>query len=251
MIGDSGTRTIFLVLGLFGMLLTERVVMATSFSPGLMDPASQPKFEEPVPEALADSFKVQLVHHEIYNVASYRTRQETGLINPSTGERLVTPVFGYGFSKDGASWPGPTIEVQKDDVIRIRWKNKLYNDGNQTGFPFSSMSGKSVVDTSIYWAYGASPEFEGYTVESQGVPTVVHLHGSRTADHYDGNPNSFFNHDYEIRGPRWENRLYVYASPQEATALWYHDHALGGKLYWGCLVAFSSAIKTQLLTFRL
>jgi FtsP/CotA-like multicopper oxidase with cupredoxin domain len=228
MIGAS-RRLIFLVLGLVGMLSSERMVMATSFSPGLMDPSTQPKFEEPVAEAMADSFKVQLVENEVYKIASYRTSQETGLVDPSsgTGERLVTPVFGYGFSEDGASWPSPTLEIRKGDLIKIRWKNKLYIEGNQTGLPFTSMTGKSVVDTSVHWAYTTILEFEGYTVEDQGVPTVVHVHGSRAQQRFDGNARAFFNNDYEIRGSQWRDSLYVYANNQEATALWYHDHALG------------------------
>ena len=41
----------------------------------------------------------------------------------------------------------------------------------------------------------------------------------------------FFTPRFEIRGPQWTSEIYSYDNSQPASALWYHDHALGKLLY--------------------
>lgn len=77
-------------------------VEAAAAADGLMDPADQPKFVEDVPDAMADDFKITLTESVVL-IHSYPIEQETGLINPVTNRRLVTPLFGYGTSKQEAS----------------------------------------------------------------------------------------------------------------------------------------------------
>ena len=51
------------------------------------------------------------------------------------------------------------------------------------------------------------------------VRTVAHLHGAKTESKYDGYPEDWF--------PAGKSKTCIYPMQQEATALWYHDHAMG------------------------
>jgi spore coat protein A, manganese oxidase len=199
--------------------------LAAAFAEGLMDPSTQPKFVEDVPEALAEEFKIYLTEDVVQEINTYRIWQETGLVDPSTGERLVTPLLGYGTSAQTASWPGPTLEVQQGTYSMVQWGNELLTPGNND-FPFTSLDGQSVVDTSLHWAFSL-PGYESYSIEADGIPTVTHVHGSRSGPDMDGNPEHFFTTGYAIRGPEWKLAVYKYPNRQPATMLWYHDHTLG------------------------
>jgi spore coat protein A len=189
---------------------------------GLMDPDGQPKFEELVVEALANNFTIVLPNG-LLNLSVHEIYQETGLKDPLTGVRLSTPLFGYGESADSASWPGPTLEATKGVSSKIQWRNFLFSVNSH---PFTSLDGKSVVDTSLHWAYSL-PGYEAYSIEDNGVPIVTHLHGSHSGPDIDGNPEHFFTPDWIIKGPDWKFKNYLYPNDQPAATLWYHDHVLG------------------------
>jgi FtsP/CotA-like multicopper oxidase with cupredoxin domain len=101
---------------------------ADPLADGLLDPDTQPKFVEPVPEVLSSNFKISL-SPETTNIGVYSILHETGLVDEN-GTRLITPVFGYGTSKESASWPGPTLEVRANVTTRIRWVNNLFDVGS-------------------------------------------------------------------------------------------------------------------------
>jgi FtsP/CotA-like multicopper oxidase with cupredoxin domain len=56
---------------------------------------------------------------------------------------------------------------------------------------------------------------------------TVHVHGSEVEPESDGNPNSWFTPGFVLKGEGWRKQVYHYVNNQEATTLWYHDHALG------------------------
>jgi FtsP/CotA-like multicopper oxidase with cupredoxin domain len=68
------------------------------------------------------------------------------------------------------------------------------------------------------------------------VPTVTHLHGAEVSSYYDGGPEQWFTPN-GIHGPAYGTNpaamvppnaaQYIYPNSQEATTLWFHDHALG------------------------
>jgi FtsP/CotA-like multicopper oxidase with cupredoxin domain len=66
------------------------------------------------------------------------------------------------------------------------------------------------------------------------VPMVVHLHGSEVPPAFDGGPDAWFT-SLGLRGPNYGSLLpvlpsqamYRYPNAQEATTLWFHDHAFG------------------------
>ena len=70
-----------------------------SAQPTLLDPASQPKFVNNVPDALAPGFIYQptdMGSHDYYEVGMYQIEQPLGLVDPVTGEPLLTKCWGYG-----------------------------------------------------------------------------------------------------------------------------------------------------------
>jgi spore coat protein A len=85
----------------------------------------------------------------------------------------------------------------QDNPIEVRWENHLPGEHIFT------------IDPCIHGAMPPAP----------AVRTVPHLHGSRTRSESDGLPEKWF-----TPGP---SALYHYPNSQQATALWYHDHAVG------------------------
>ncbi|MDF1597400.1 MAG: multicopper oxidase domain-containing protein [Acidimicrobiia bacterium] len=195
-----------------------RVAGATPAAPGLSDPAFQPKFVNPVPDAMAPSFKYAPKKGRI-KVAVGPTTQYTGLVD-DLGNPLPTPLFGYGTPEGGYTWPGRTFELQSGEPVEVKWENKLQNpDG-------SFIEHLLPVDTSLHWAYSLHG-YEEYDIDNSGIPIVSHLHGGHTDFQFDGNPEFFFSPGYGVRGPQWRDKTYTYKNDQPAGTLWYHDHALG------------------------
>jgi FtsP/CotA-like multicopper oxidase with cupredoxin domain len=186
---------------------------------GLSDPAAQPKFMEPVPNALDPGFIYDTSKGKI-KVAVGPTVQETGLVD-AAGNRLSTPLWGYGSDKF-YTWPGRTFEVQSGEPLEVKWENRLTN----LPYLITNLEGESVVDTSLHWAYSLHG-YEDFSIDENGTPLVMHLHGGHTAYQFDGNPEFFFSPGWAIRGPQWVDKKYVYLNDQPAGNLWYHDHSLG------------------------
>ena len=186
---------------------------------GLSDPAAQPRFTEPVPNALDPGFIYDTTKGKI-KVAVGPTVQETGLVD-GLDNRLPTPLWGYG-DKQRYTWPGRTFQAKSGEPLEVKWENRL------TDLPYliTSLDGDSVVDTSLHWAYSLHG-YEDFSIDADGTPIVVHVHGGHSDFHVDGNPEFFFSPGWEIRGPQWVGKKYVYDNDQPAGNLWYHDHALG------------------------
>src|SRR5438094_474503 len=51
--------------------------------------------------------------------------------------------------------------------------------------------------------------------------------GSAVALGSDGYPEAWFTNGFAQTGPFFDNRIYHYPNDQQATELWYHDHAIG------------------------
>lgn len=113
----------------------------------------------------------------------------------------LTLVWGY----EGL-YPGPTFEVRSGEHVRVKWKNEL-----------PVYRHLLPVDTTIHGAEPPNP----------AVRTVVHLHGANVAPDSDGHPEAWFTNGFRQAGPFFSTRVYDYPNIQPATALWYHDHALG------------------------
>jgi FtsP/CotA-like multicopper oxidase with cupredoxin domain len=199
-------------------------VFAEALAPGLGDPALQPKFANPVPNALAPAFHYQPDETGRFRVSLRETRQETGFV-ARNGRRLATRVWGYGDER-GPTWPGRTFQVKSVSAgglaeTVVRWENELF--GRKHLLP---------VDTSLHWAYSL-PGYQNFSIQNDGVPIVTHLHGGHSDFQFDGNPEFFYSPGSRIVGPQWATvpggftNEFRYDNDVPAGNLWYHDHALG------------------------
>jgi FtsP/CotA-like multicopper oxidase with cupredoxin domain len=218
-----------------GMMLPLRFLPPKAFAApavmGLSDPALQPKFANPVPDALAPGFIYQPDKKTgEYFVSVAMGQQATGLIDPATGKALKTMVFGYGDPRDGMhTWPGRTFQIKSVSAggpaeTIVNWRNGL-KPVDAHLLP---------VDTTLHWAYSL-PGYDTYTIGANGIPIVVHLHGGHTDFQFDGNPEFFYGTEgnNQVVGPQWANvpggftTKFRYDNDVPAGNLWYHDHALG------------------------
>lgn len=171
----------------------------------LLDPLTQPKFVNalPVPPAI----DVTGGGSWVYDVKP--CVQDLGLVDPVTGQPLLTNLWGY----DGR-YPGPTFVARKDVPVEIEWRNRLVDED---GVPVPHLL---PVDTSFHWAH---PE----NWPACGVPIVTHIHGGHTESASDGLPDAWYTPDYGQTGHGFVKPKYYYDNSQEAATIWYHDHALG------------------------
>ena len=148
---------------------------------------------------------------------------------PASLKLPKTTVWGYN-----GTYPGPTIEALRGTPLTVTYVNNLVNPVLQKYL---------TVDQTLYWAdpLGLScmmnptnPAcFQPY---AGPVPTVVHLHGAEVLSDFDGSANSWFTPNLAQHGPSFTTNVYTYPNSQEASILWYHDHALGttrGNVYSG------------------
>jgi FtsP/CotA-like multicopper oxidase with cupredoxin domain len=112
----------------------------------------------------------------------------------------ATPTFGYALTSAATDvYGGPTIEAAKGVPVRLAVTNAL------GAHPLANY-----VDTAVM----------GTEAGDAAMPRgTVHLHGAHTEAKYDGLPNSTFGVG--------QSDTYVYGNDQDATGLWYHDHAWG------------------------
>ena len=108
--------------------------------------------------------------------------------------RDVNPSTFWGYN---AMCPGPTFAVRKGEPVLVEWVNEL---PQQHFLP---------IDHTLHGAEAGKPE----------VRTVVHLHGGRNRSESDGYPEDWF-----LPG---QSATCYYDNQQEATGLFYHDHAMG------------------------
>ena len=171
----------------------------------LLNPNTQQKFVNllPIPSVI----QPMTPNGTYYEVSMTQFTQDLGL-KDGFGNPMLTTVWGYN-----GSYPGPTFEARRNIPITVKWKNELM-DAN------GPLPHLLPVDTSIHWAM---PENWPYS----GVPLVTHLHGGHVESASDGNPNAWFTPGFTQKGSYWSQQVYNYPNDQEASTIWYHDHALG------------------------
>lgn len=193
----KGTFLLFII----GMLAA---ITAGAQAPALLNPSTHPKFVNslPIPKVMEPT----AANPTHYDVSVTQFTQNLGLIDPMTNLPMSTTVWGYN-----GSFPGPTFETKKNTPITVTWKNELYDKTNSL---LPVLPHLLPVDLSIIpWA-NATDGLSG------GVPLVTHLHGGHVGSGSDGNPDAWFT-------PGANSGIYDYPNDQEASTLWYHDHAMG------------------------
>jgi spore coat protein A len=93
--------------------------------------------------------------------------------------------------------PGPTLETRRGQGLLVEWRNEL---------PKAHFL---PIDHTLCGAGKDRPD----------VRAIVHVHGARVPPESDGYPEHWY-----VPG---EAKTFHYPNEQEATTLWYHDHAMG------------------------
>jgi spore coat protein A len=200
----------------------EAAARSGALIPGLIETNLQPLFVEEVPNALDPNFLYTFDEEKSITVEICKADDHvSGLIDPTTGEKLINSIYGYGQEGRVCTWPGMTFLAQANEMYRVLWHNKIPKED----YLLTNVDGVSVVDTSLHWAY-ALENYKEFTIATDGLPVVPHLHGGHNDFQFDGNPEFFFGPDWDIKGPQWTDMVYEYQD-DVAGLLWYHDHSLG------------------------
>ncbi|MFL5694221.1 MAG: multicopper oxidase family protein, partial [Ktedonobacteraceae bacterium] len=110
------------------------------------------------------------------------------------------------------SLPGPTIEVSRGQRVQVEWINAILAD---QPYPITAV----IAPDGSQMEPGRSGRPINQTVATLPPWTVVHLHGGRTAAESDG-----WTENASLSG---QFTTSDYTNDQQATLLWYHDHAMG------------------------
>ncbi len=129
--------------------------------------------------------------------------------------------------------PGPVIDVEKNQAVRIHWQNDLPTK-HLFPMPAGTMTTGPMDGSRVVFDGPRTPDagtMGGMTVP--GAPTlpdvrnVTHLHGAVVSE---SDPmNRLYNNDgwpdaWNVPG---QQQIADYPNQQDARALWYHDHAFG------------------------
>jgi len=109
-----------------------------------------------------------------------------------------TTVWGYG-----GGYLGPTIEAWTNEPFTVRWYNDLPEE--------------HILASSIDYTLDGMLDPNGNPLPESRA--VTHLHGGHVSEASDGNADQWF-----LPG---QSVLDYYPNDQQASTLWYHDHALG------------------------
>jgi spore coat protein A len=157
-----------------------------------------------------------------------------------------TTVWGYKIIDStgkvyGPLWPGFTVEAQKGTPVTATYLNNLVNPRLQKYLtedqtlhwadPLQKMCTMKVVNCLLNPVDPCCQPYAG------PIPTVVHLHGAEVKSDFDGGPDQWFT-TTGLRGGAFRSyaplsetptngTLFHYPNDQEATTLFFHDHALG------------------------
>jgi FtsP/CotA-like multicopper oxidase with cupredoxin domain len=190
------------------MLASASAVAATVWAP-VAPPAVAaspvfPHFTEqlPVPAAIDATTGAPVALTELAGKHKFSAKQ----LRP-------TPTWGYVPTGTAPSdvYLGPTIEARRGVPVTVTVKNSL------KGHPLAAS-----IDTSI----------DGVTAADLVYPrTTTHLHGGHVPPGSDGGPESGYRigaaKDRTDYAGGTGQYTYRYPNDQEATTLWYHDHAVG------------------------
>ncbi len=172
---------------------SRRLAATRSQAPSILDPASLAPFVDPLPlptVAQPHGYRPD-PNRPGERVPFYRVQ-----MRPITRKvhRDLPPTTQWSF---GGSVPGVMFDTESGQAMLVEYVNEL---PSRHFLP---------IDHSLHGAERSIPE----------VRSVVHLHGGRTPPESDGYPE-----DWCVPG---QSQTYYYPNRQDATLLWYHDHAMG------------------------
>jgi spore coat protein A, manganese oxidase len=170
-----------------------------------MSHAAPPKFRPQLNASSLAQFVDRLPVPDIISPSGHRPSPENSAVQlpyyrvamrqfENQVHRDLKPTRFWGY---GSTSPGPTFETRSGQGVLVEWVNEL---PEKHFLP---------IDHSIHGAEADKPE----------VRAVVHLHGAKARPESDGYPEHWY-----VPG---KSAICHYPNRQDATMLWYHDHALG------------------------
>jgi FtsP/CotA-like multicopper oxidase with cupredoxin domain len=217
---------------------------ATGSFPGsqtALDGAAIPKYVDPVPTFIGARVDASKNRDLVVNNLEFQQKILPENFYSGLGEpyNQGTYVWGYavndGQKTFGPLYPAFTIEAKRHTPLRVTYVNSLTNTYLQQHL---------TVDQTVHWAnpLGLAMDSPAAMKRYAGpIPVVTHLHGAEVPSTSDGGPDAWFTPAYAVKGPAWSSGVtqnYTYPNEQEATTLFFHDHALGAtrlNLYAGLL----------------
>jgi FtsP/CotA-like multicopper oxidase with cupredoxin domain len=226
------------VLGL-GLVLCASPAFASDLVPQTALPGkSVPKYVDPLPTFVRVSGTSVSVSMEEFQQKVLPASVYTGLPAPFNAGTFV---WGYNVNGLGPSYPARTIEAQRTVPTTVTYTNNLV--GPKGAPPF--LQKYLTVDQTLHWADPLKVMCEFLTTADQiaagcffpfagPVPAVTHLHGAEVPSAFDGGPEQWFTPNglrgagyASLKNVKANQAVYRYPNGQEATTLWFHDHALG------------------------
>ncbi len=149
-----------------------------------------------------------------------------------------TYVWSYKVGDRPVNYPGYTIEARRWRPTTVTYVNELQGANGAPPFLQKYLS----IDQMVHWAdpFGLQCNFnptqpQCFQPYAGPVPTTVHLHGGEIPSAFDGGPDQWFTPDGLYHGTGYASlfpvagnaAVYRYPNGQEATTLFFHDHALG------------------------
>jgi len=216
--------------------------------------AAIPKYVEPLPVfGPASGGAAPRVRKAIFRVSAEEFQHK--VLPASFYDALPAPynagtyVWGYRVDSRPPYYPGFTVEALRRVPTIITYVNNL---------PISPVLQQYItVDQSIHWAnpLGLDMMDPARMMPYAGPPPIVtHLHGGEVSSKFDGGPEQWYTPDglhgagYRTLYDAGSNAaVYLYPNTQEATTLWFHDHALGAtrlNVYAGWLLSISCGTST-------
>jgi FtsP/CotA-like multicopper oxidase with cupredoxin domain len=197
--------------------------------------ATLPKYVEPVPtfsgrRVPATTVAIDMV--EFQQKVLPASFYASGLPAPYDAG---TTLWGYKINNLDPSWPAVTLEAQQGTETVATYTNSLQAPNG--GPPV--LARYLTTDLTVHWADPLNITGTNHCMDEPPVspaclaayagpvPAVVHLHGAEVLSDFDGQPDTWFTPGGALRGPAYVSNVYHYPNRQEATTLWFHDHALG------------------------
>ncbi|MFC0084399.1 multicopper oxidase family protein [Dyella flava] len=175
------------------MAMRSTAAMLAAPKVPLINPASLARFVDPLPIPPTMRAAGQRAHKAYPGQQLPYYRMEMRAFQAKLHRDVpATPLWGYA-----GSFPGPTLEAQRNEPLLVEWVNAL---PAQHFLP---------IDHNIHGAGKDTPP----------VRVVTHVHGARVPADGDGYPEDWYTPGH--------SKLYLYPNGQDAATLWYHDHAMG------------------------
>ena len=143
---------------------------------------------------------------------------------------ISVPIWGYN-----GTYPGPLIEVRRDQTVTVDWKNKISEEESLPcvveSVEFSKGDSQIPADEPI--PQSILDDFPADIVDKKNNEKIkpffsVHLHGGKTIPGSDGWPESMLSPQKVDRygDDVVQGSLCRYENKQRAMMLWFHDHAM-------------------------